>query len=48
MNTLTLEMEVQELIDRVTILEQSQCRVLKQQESILMKQDRILEKQDMI
>ena len=39
---LTLEMEVQDLIDRVTVLEQGHAEVLNLQRSILKKQDQIL------
>ena len=41
-NTLTIEMEVQELIDRVTTLEQGYTAVLNQQRYILQNQERIL------
>ena len=42
MDQLTLEMEVQDLIDRVSVLEQGHAAVLNLQRSILQKQDRIL------
>ena len=41
-NTLTLEMEVQHLIDRVTMLERGHAAVLNQQRHILQNQERIL------
>ena len=40
--TCTLEMEVQDLIDRVSVLEQGHAAVLNLQRSILQKEDRIL------
>ena len=42
LDTITLEMEVQELIDRVTILEQGHSSVFNVQKSILQKQELIL------
>ena len=42
LDTITLEMEVQELIDGVTVLEQGHSSVLNVQKSILQKQEQIL------
>ena len=41
LDTITLEMEVQELIDQVTILEQGHSSVLNVQKWILQKQEQI-------